>query len=235
MSDSVVELDWGGHAWQLRPDRTVYWQHTRTLILADPHFGKAQFFRGAGIPVPAGTTRSNLDRLSLALDATHAKRLVVLGDFFHSHRGVTPDLLEQLRGWRDRWPDLEIINLRGNHDRQAGDPPADLEIRCFAGSHQDTSDPSVAFAHEPVSVPDAVTMCGHLHPAVRLQGPAKSRLRTACFHFMETTAVLPAFGAFTGMKAIRPSRSDRVFAVGPDTVVEVSTQTAVSTNRAVRR
>jgi DNA ligase-associated metallophosphoesterase len=218
----MTEFEWGGHRWHARPDRTLYWPATKTLILADPHFGKAQHFRGAGIPVPAGTTRRNLEVIDAALADTGAERLVVLGDFFHAHLGVTPGLIDQLRAWRDAHPSLEIVNIRGNHDRHAGDPPESLRIACRSHPGPDTLDATVAFAHEPREHAAAVTLCGHVHPGVRLDGPAKSRMRVACFHVTEKVAVLPAFGAFTGMKVIEPRRGDRVFAVGPDAVVEVS-------------
>lgn len=218
----MSEFEWGGQTWELRPDRTMAWRQRRTLIVADPHFGKAEHFRGAGIPVPTGTTRHNLERLDVALDAARATRLVVLGDFFHSRGGVTESLIEQLETWRRRWDGLEVVNVRGNHDRQAGDPPAQVGVTCVAGPWRDPEDEAVAFAHEPCVTSNAVTLCGHLHPAVKLEGPGKSRLRAACFHFNARTGVLPAFGAFTGMKVIRPKRGDRVFAVGPAEVVEVS-------------
>jgi len=222
MTQATANIQWAGHTWELRPDHTIYWAEAETLILADPHFGKAQFFRGAGIPVPAGTTQNNLEKIDRAIDQTQAKSLVILGDFFHSRKGVTDDLLDQLRIWRDSRADLVVINVRGNHDRQAGDPPADLNVQCFSGSNYQTIDPAITFAHEPVSQPNLYTLCGHLHPGVFLQGKGRSRLRTACFHFMPNTAVLPAFGAFTGMKMIQPSKSDRVFAVGPNQVTEVT-------------
>ncbi|MEL7088579.1 MAG: ligase-associated DNA damage response endonuclease PdeM [Planctomycetota bacterium] len=212
----------GRQTWTLRPDRTMAWRRRRTLIVADPHFGKAEHFRGAGIPVPTGTTRHNLERLDVALNAEDADRLVVLGDFFHSRGGVTDGLIGQLEQWRQRWDGLEVINVRGNHDRQAGDPPDRLGVTCVAGPWRDPEDRAVAFAHEPCVASNAVTLCGHLHPAVKLEGLGKSRLRAACFHFTNRTGVLPAFGAFTGMKVIRPRRGDRVFAVGPAEVVEVS-------------
>jgi len=218
----MINVDWAQHTWQLRCDRSMVWPRTQTLIVADPHFGKAQHFRSAGVPVPSGTTRRNLDRLDAALADTAATRLIVLGDFFHHRQGVTSALLGQLRDWRDRWPELAVVNVRGNHDRQAGDPPMDLDIRCVAGPWRDEREPAVAFAHEPTTLSDAATLCGHVHPAVRLVGPAKSRIRAACFHFTQQLGVLPAFGAFTGMKVIRPAKQDRVFAVGPDVVVEVS-------------
>ena len=194
--------------------------HGRQHGHADPHFGKAQHFRGAGVPVPAGTTRRNLERLGVALDQTRATRLVVLGDFFHARGGVTPDLLKQLAAWRGARPDLEVVNVRGNHDRHAGDPPPEV-ARPVAGPWRDPAEPAVAFAHEPCAIDGVATLCGHVHPAVRLAGPAKSRLRAPCFWFNDQTGVLPAFGAFTGMKAVRPRRGERVFAVGPDRVIEV--------------
>lgn len=224
MDDSLntIAMDWGGHQWLLRADRSMFWPVAKTLIVADPHFGKGQYFRDAGIPVPRGTTQSNLGRLNAALQETAAKRLVVLGDFFHSRRGVTSDLLEQLSIWRAAWRALEVINVRGNHDRQAGDPPADLRVRCLAGAYRDDVDSAIAFAHEPTSLHDAFTLCGHVHPGVRLRGRGRSQLRAACFHFTQSVGVLPAFGTFTGMKVIEPKTNDRVFAVGPGAVVEVT-------------
>jgi DNA ligase-associated metallophosphoesterase len=216
------DLNWGGARWTLRADRTLGWIDRRTLVVADPHFGKAEHFRRSGIPVPPGTTQHNLDRLDVALRETEAQRLVVLGDFFHSRGGVTDVLLDQLRVWRQRWDGLEVVNVRGNHDRQAGDPPEDLAIRCVAGPWRDEKHEAVAFAHEPCVVADAVTWCGHIHPAVKLEGLANSRLRVPCFHVETRHATMPAFGAFTGAKVIRPKQGDRVFAVGPGQVVEVT-------------
>ena len=44
-------------------------------------------------------------------------------------------------------------------------------------------------------------------------------LRLPCFHFGEQVAVLPAFGAFTGMHPIEPGDGDRVYAIADDRVV----------------
>ena len=231
----MCELEWGGQLWQLRADRTVWWAARRTLIVADLHFGKAEHFRSSGIPVPRGTTRHNLDRLDEALRETEAQRLVVLGDFFHSRGGVSGELLEQLIAWRRRWDGLTVINVRGNHDRQAGDPPCEVGIDCVDGPWRerevergpgDAAAPvdqgTVAFAHEPAVVSNAVTWCGHVHPAVMLEGLARTRLRAACFHIQTRSATLPAFGAFTGMKVVRPRRGERVYAVGPGQIVDVT-------------
>ena len=177
------------------------------------------------MPVPGGTTRHTLDRLDVALRDTGAARLVVLGDFFHSRGGVNGGLLEQLRAWRDAWPGLEVVNVRGNHDRQAGDPPAELSITCCGAPYIDAGEgEEVAFVHDPAEAEDGegFTLAGHVHPAVRLEGRGGDRMRLACYWFGRRVAVLPAFGAFTGMKVVRPARGDRIFVVGPAAVAEVT-------------
>ena len=68
-------------------ERAVYWERARTLLVADPHFGKAAAFRAAGVLVPRGTTGETLSRLDAALDRTRAERIVFLGDFLHAREG----------------------------------------------------------------------------------------------------------------------------------------------------
>ncbi len=223
----MIEMNWNGHEFALRADRALYWPARRTLVVADLHFGKAGHFRASGVPVPGGTTRHTLDRLDVALRDSGAERLVVLGDFFHSRRGVSDELVGQLAAWRRRWDGLEVVNVRGNHDLRAGDPPAEVGVRCCAAPCVEAVEGGVegglpvAFAHEPGEVAGAGVLCGHVHPAVMLEGPGGDRMRLACYWFGQRVAVLPAFGAFTGMKVVRPGRGDRVFVVGPAAVREV--------------
>jgi len=217
-------LDWHGQRLELRCDRTVWWAAASTLLVADPHFGKAGTFRAASVPVPAGVDGDNLARLDAALADTAARRLVFLGDLFHARGGVDGALLTELAVWRGRHAGLEILNVRGNHDRHAGDPPASLQIGCVRAGWCDPAFSALRFVHDPAEAEapsgDHGTLTGHLHPAAMLDGPGRSRMRCACFHFGPDVAVLPAFGAFTGMHPVRARRGDRVFAVGPDAVVE---------------
>ncbi len=108
----------------LLPERAVFEPQSRTLFIADPHFGKASSFRALGQPVPRGTTAENLRRLGALADAHDARRLVVLGDFLHSRTGRTQSLFARLREWRAARPALDCVVVRGNHDvrsrRRAG-------------------------------------------------------------------------------------------------------------------
>ena len=87
-----------------------------------------------------------------------------------------------------------------------------------AHNHITTADTNTPRANDSPSA-DTLTLCGHLHPAVRLRGPVSS-LRADCFYLTPAALVLPAFGAFTGSKVITPRTHDRVFVVGDREVIE---------------
>jgi uncharacterized protein len=218
MSDLCIEVA-GEPVWLL-PERALFWPRPATLVAADFHWGKAATFRAAGIPVPGGGTHDDLVRLDAALERTRAQRLVVLGDLFHARAGrIASRTLAELREWRSRRGELEMLLVRGNHDRHAGDPPADLRINCV---NDPAFVPPFVLRHQPVSTSDGYTLAGHIHPGVVLAGPARQHVRLACFLFRPDVALLPAFGSFTGLGAVEPSPEDRLFVIAGDDVVGVA-------------
>lgn len=212
-------IRWGGEDVVLMPERALWWARERTLFIADPHFGKASTFRSAGIPVPELAHADDLARLENILRRTEARRLVVLGDFFHAKIGRTAATLEALAAWRARQRELEITLVLGNHDRHAELPPVEWDFACVAGEHGLA--PFVC-VHEPRECADGFVLSGHLHPAYRLGEAFGGGLGGPCFHFSARVATLPAFGTFTGSHRIPPAPGDRIFIVGPEAVVEVS-------------
>jgi DNA ligase-associated metallophosphoesterase len=217
--DHVVEV--GGESLVLLPERAAFWTRTRTLLLADPHFGKGAAFRAAGIPVPRGATTEGLARLDAALSRTAARRVVVLGDFLHAREGRDPESMRVLTEWRSRCPDLDLTLVRGNHDRRAGDPPPELRVACVTAP---LLEPPFVFAHHPRESADGYVLAGHLHPGVRLSGRGRQHARLACFWFGATVGVLPAFGDFTGLADVEPAPNDRVCVIVEQQVTEIATQ-----------
>ncbi|MES2183320.1 MAG: ligase-associated DNA damage response endonuclease PdeM [Pseudomonadota bacterium] len=201
----------GGEAVALLPEHALWWPAGDTLFVADVHLGKAATFRARGLPVPAGTTQDNLERLSQLLARHGPKRLVVLGDFLHAAEASTPAVLDALRRWRDRWTDLGMVLVRGNHDSHAGDPPASLGIRVV-------DEPFLlgpfACCHHPQLHATHHVLAGHVHPAVRLRGAARDVLRLPCFSAEPGLVVLPAFGAFTGSHTLPPAPGRTRYAIG---------------------
>ena len=131
--------------------------------------------------------------------------------------GSRPHTLAELRRWRALRPELEILLVRGNHDRHAGDPPEDLRINCL---NAPAFVPPFVLRHEPADSPDGYTLAGHLHPGLMLTGPGRWE-RLPCFWLTPRTAVLPAFGSFTGVAPVSPEPSDRIFVIADDEVLSV--------------
>src|SRR6185436_3860627 len=114
MSDALVPV--AGEELTLLPERAVWWQARQTLLVADPHFGKAATFRALGVPVPRGTTTGMLGRLDAIIARKSPTRLTFLGDFLHAAEGRAPETLRVLNEWRRRHPSIEMTLVRGNHD-----------------------------------------------------------------------------------------------------------------------
>ena len=214
-----MHVEWAGQEMVLSPERAVYWPKRKTIIIADPHFGKGAFFSGKGVPVPAGVMESDLRRLTDLLRDFKSKRLVVLGDFYHARGGVAGHTSDVLSAWRKENPRVEIILVRGNHDCHAGDPDEAWNIECLQPPFYDHG---IFFYHEAPANPMGPTMAGHIHPAVSMRGSAGERLRVPCFWFSEQVATLPAYGNFTGTHVVRPTMGDAVVLVGPDELVRVA-------------
>ncbi|MEP6604523.1 MAG: metallophosphoesterase [Nitrosospira sp.] len=215
-------ISYDGHILQLLPQRALWWASEKTLLVADVHLGKGATFRALGQPVPRGSSYWDLQRLSALVAHLQAQRLVVLGDFWHSRQGLTPTLFHALQQWRRQLAQLQLLLVRGNHDRaiSKGNIPASLGIEmvdqpfplasglyaCHApplqvpglppagGNGTSNMPPAGVSAH----APEAFYLAGHLHPAVRLTGKGHDSSRLPCFVLQAGQLVLPAFGSLTG-------------------------------------
>lgn len=215
--DVVLEIE--GEQLVLMPEHTLWMPERKTLLIADAHFGKAATFRAGGIFVPRGTTATTLARLDAALTRTDAARLIFLGDLLHAREGRSPETLRLVAEWRASRAAVEMVLVRGNHDRAAGDPPESLGIACVDAPMLEGP---FAFTHHPRVVDGCYDIAGHVHPAVRLRGRGRQWERLACFWVRSDVMVLPAFGDFTGLGDVELAEGDRAFAVADGAVVEVS-------------
>lgn len=226
MPSAMTTIDIAEQRLHLLPDRAIWWPARCTLLLADLHFGKAAAFRSAGVPVPERTTLTDLKRLDALLERFAPERMVILGDLIHAPTGRAPGTLDTIATWRDAHRSLDILLVRGNHDRRSGDPPDSWRMTCIPGAHPDGP---FVYRHEPAPDERGYVLAGHLHPAASLTGSGSS-MKAPCFWFGPDVGVLPAFGSFTGTKVVRPKRGDRVFVVGGGEVVDVSPTPAAPTS-----
>lgn len=211
-----LEVAIGPETLRLLPERALFWPRARTLFIADLHVGKAAAFRASAVPIPEGSTADDLARLTRVVKRTQVKTLVILGDLLHASASRQPALMDAVLAWRAAHPTLRIFLVRGNHDRAAGDPPSEWGIIPVNGP---TRGPYFVLNHTPVVPDEGYALAGHLHPGVVLHGKGHQRLKLPCFWLMPRCAVLPAFGSFTGVRAVEPVAGARVFAVTPERVI----------------
>ncbi|MDP2034588.1 MAG: ligase-associated DNA damage response endonuclease PdeM [Polaromonas sp.] len=210
-----LAVSYAGETVWLLPERALWWPAQRVLWIADLHLGKAATYRALGQPVPGGTTRENLARLSALVLHYRPAQLVFLGDFLHAAQARTDSVLAALAQWRGQHPEPDCTLVRGNHDSRAGDPPASLGIRVV-------DEPWLigpfAACHHPQQHASHSVIAGHLHPALLLRGRGHDRLRLPCFSLETGLAILPAFGEFTGGWTLAPQLGRRLYPVGGQAV-----------------
>ena len=194
MNARTLPIELAGEELLLHPDRAVIWPAQRTVFIADLHLGKDEIFRRAGIPIPPGTTQADLQRLGSMLTDHGLTRVVLLGDFLHGPLQA-PTHIALFSEWRATHAGAEFIVIAGNHDRSAmrGELPQvqwereGLRMGPFVCRH-----------HPPMSKQEGFSLCGHVHPVVRLFGVGRERARVPILWIRSDHAVLPAFGSFTG-------------------------------------
>lgn len=200
----------------LSPDRCIFWEEEKALIVSDLHFGKTGHFRKSGIPVPQTIYKEDMQRLMHLLQFFKPEQLIVVGDFFHSHANKELDLFLK---WRADVEALNITLVKGNHDilksswyTQAGITVVEdcYKVGPFTFVHD------LELCKEEKS---QYILSGHIHPGICISGAGRQSLRLPCFYFSKTYAVLPAFSRFTGLAMIKPSASETVIAIADKTLI----------------
>ncbi len=201
----------------LLPEKAIYWKRKKTLILADVHMGKISHFRKNGIGLPLHAEEKNLSLLENLLLKTKAEKVYILGDLFHSSKNSQWPLFKE---WMENWPQVRFLLIRGNHDIL---PDEDYYSSRLEISEPMMTEESFIFTHEPLNLQmeGLYNLCGHIHPAVRLEGKARQSMKLPCFYFSDQTGILPAFGAFTGHALITPMQKDKVFVIANQSVIRL--------------
>jgi DNA ligase-associated metallophosphoesterase len=204
----------------LLPQRAIYWQQQKALIAADVHLGKVGHFRKAGIAVPRDMEQNDLAVLSDLIDEHRPEKIIFLGDLFHSDMNADWDWFKL---WRQQFPKLEIILIRGNHDIVHDDHYHNLNISL----HHSLLLAPFLMLHHPqdettLDQLEGYVFCGHIHPGISLKGKGRQGVTLPCFAFGNRQGILPSFGKFTGRVAIRSLKTDRIFAVLKDKVMPIA-------------
>lgn len=201
----------------LLPEKAIFWEEEKTLIIADIHLGKVGHFRKAGIGIPKEMEQTDLALISDLIYEYKPSKLIFLGDLFHSDMNND---WEWLVMWRSLFKKIPIILVLGNHDILNDRFYEALNFEC----HDTLEIGPFLFSHEPfkpklLTDMDSYVICGHIHPGVTLKGGGRQILTLPCFHFGEKQAILPAFGKFTGKVCVKNEKGDKVFGITKSKVI----------------
>jgi uncharacterized protein len=199
----------------LLPEKALWVPHLKSLVIADVHWGKIDHFRKAGIPVPLKGNDKNAELLIAIINLYKPRRVIFLGDLFHS---VYNDGWETFGQVRHAFAQCSFELVIGNHDILSERQYERHKILL----HKESLDlNNLLLTHEPLEeIPDGVfNVAGHVHPGAHLRGTGKQSVTLPCFHIKSNQCILPAFGAFTGLATVQPKHGDRIFVVANGNVI----------------
>lgn len=199
---------------ELLPERCIFWHEEHTLILSDLHLGKITHFRKHGIAAPSQVRFNELERLTSLLVQYQPKRVIIVGDLFHSDLNPEWDLFVS---YLKPFNHIEWLLVRGNHDSLPAFLFKDIGFKVSASVFLQP----FLFIHHPETNKQHYVISGHIHPGVRLSGKGKQYLKLPCFYFGEKFALLPAFGTFTGLATVDPSPHDSVYAIANNQIIQL--------------
>ncbi|TAF54939.1 MAG: ligase-associated DNA damage response endonuclease PdeM, partial [Sphingobacteriia bacterium] len=205
----------GQHCW-FYPNRTLFWEEEKTLVLADTHFGKTGHFRKHGIGLSDQIATADLHTFFHALQLTGAKNVLVVGDMFHSHHNQE---LERFLQWRQDHANVNIQLVQGNHDQLKKDWYQKADIELVAGLlHKGP----FSFVHDPAHAAQApkgqFIFSGHLHPGFYLGPASKGAGKMPCFYVKHQHCILPAFSRFSGMALVKPKKGETLLLLHDQTI-----------------
>ena len=222
MIDNAKAINLKRSRFWLLPQKAMYWQKKKILMIADLHIGKSGHFRKHGIPVPGKVNTSNMDRMDELVQQIEPEHLIILGDLFHSRANKE---WEQFQSWRKKQPKLEVSLVIGNHDILPNSAYHSSHINLFKRLTID----SFLLIHDlnelslnKDSSHDYI-LSGHIHPAVKLRGKGRQAMKLPCFYFGREKGILPAFGKFTGTHIIEPRRGEKVYTIADSQILDMNT------------
>ncbi len=205
-------LEWKGERWLLSPQRCLFWEGQKLLILSDFHIGKAAHFRKSGLAIPQQIFQEDLMRFFQQVQYFNPESILITGDLFHSFANKEHEWFGK---WRDQLRDKEVLLVKGNHEILHQNEYESLGIKCVGDS---CAIKDFVFIHDiPSELNTGKTyITGHQHPGIRLSGKGKQSFTLPCFYFTPHYAVLPAFSKFSGKHLIELKKNEFAFPIVDD-------------------
>ncbi|GHA23253.1 DEAD/DEAH box helicase [Salinimicrobium marinum] len=204
-----------GQTFILHPSGGMFWEEEDLLVISDVHLGKVAHFRKHGSAIPQLALKGNFLKLDLVTGFFDPKKIIFLGDLFHSYINYE---------WQhfDQWMQdisAEVVLVEGNHDVISPKKYEALGVKVIP----ELIIGDFLFTHHPEERENCFNFSGHIHPGVKINGMARQQLKLPCFFRRQNQMILPAFGEFTGKHILEPKAGDEVYVVTKEEVIYLNT------------
>lgn len=202
----------------LMPQKCVFIPQYQLLVISDWHLGKLSHFRKEGLFIPQNKVQLELEQLGELLQELPVRKVVFLGDLFHSDFNHDWDAFIS---YISTFPHVEFVLTKGNHDilpdfiwKQNTIIKQQEYVLLAEG---------LLLSHEPL--PDLpaymYNMVGHIHPGCVMETKGRQRFRLPCYYLRDSVLTLPAFGKYTGLHIVSKDDNAQIFAIVNDVVLEI--------------
>lgn len=198
----------------LTNQRAMYWSDQSALIISDLHLGKTAHFRKNGIALPASIIQQDLNRLTLLISHFKAQKLIIVGDFLHAGKNSEISLFHE---FKSQLLDLDIILIKGNHDRVSKKRIIDWGIYSVYDTYELGE---ILFSHEEVETTNKFVISGHLHPGVSLYN-SNMKMKFPCYIVTGQQLILPAFSKFTGLNTRNHPKNSKYYFFSDEGIYEM--------------
>ena len=192
MSKNSFLINWGDSSLELLPSKALFLPQTNELLICDVHLGKAEYFQQKGLPLTNNSDKQNFARIKNIVKNYSPKKLIILGDLFHSKYSISDTLKCEVELLAETL-NIDIELIVGNHD--IGCKVNNIKFFDYKRSKD------LLFSHEPIGKLEhnILNICGHYHPKIFLKN-SKDKLSLTCFALDQKNNILylPAFGDLTG-------------------------------------
>ncbi len=192
MQNTSFSMSWGNSLLEMLPSKALLLPQTSELLISDIHLGKAEYFQQNGIPLTNNSDQQNLSRIKNIVKNNNPKKLIILGDLFHSKYSISESLKSNVENLSEAL-NIKIELIVGNHD--IGCKVKNIRSLDYKRSS------NFIFSHEPIAKyeKNILNICGHYHPKTFLKN-SQDKLSFKCFAMDQKNNILylPAFGDLTG-------------------------------------
>tara|TARA_Y100001933_G_scaffold263240_1_gene323914 strand:+ start:2307 stop:2960 length:654 start_codon:yes stop_codon:yes gene_type:complete len=213
-NNKLINYSWMGTKLELHSSQVLFVPSTKELLLSDIHIGKAEYFQLNGIPLTNKEDESNLNRIYKLAKEFSPKKIVILGDLFHSRYSLNKNLIDKVEKlFGDLYTEIELIE--GNHDKG-----------CYVRNInylKEKKSLNLIYTHQPIKSNKKLILniCGHYHPKLILKNQ-QDKISLKCFALdrVNNSLYLPSFGDLTGGYLCK-SNFKKWAIVSDDNIIEI--------------